>query len=78
MTETELAKLHTTAMGEERLRRNLRLTSGINPIKFCLNIITDPTAEITLKGKNLYVTLRNYRITIHSTSYTIITAHIIK
>lgn len=78
MTETELDKLHTTPMGEERIRRNLRLTPGINPLEFCLNIITDPAADIIRKGKNFYVTLRNYRITINCMTYTIITAHITK
>lgn len=65
-------------MGEERIRRNLRLATGINPLEFCRTIITDPAAIIVPEGKNLYVTLQNYRITIHRTSCSIITAHILK
>lgn len=73
---TNIEKIHTTKMGIDRIIRNLSLTS--DPIDFCKKIVLNPNARITEKGKNYYVTLDNFVITINKYSYTIITAHKIK
>lgn len=73
----ELEKLHTTPRGEQRIARNLDNRDG-NIMDTCRNLITDSRAIITSKGKNIYVTTGNIRLTINHNSHTIITAHIIK
>ena len=73
----DINKLHTTALGEERICHNLRLID-INPVDYCRTLILDPSSIITRSGKNFYVTCGAVRITINASSYTIITAHIEK
>ena len=68
-----LNKLHTTALGMERIRKNLSLTAP--------DIIAWSREEIIKsnyierKGKNWYVYTANAVITINAHSYTVITAH---
>ena len=73
-----LEKLHTTKLGEKRIRKNLSLPEDCDPVSFCQNIIKCPESEIYIEGKNWYVTIDNCIITINAYSYTIITAHRVK
>ncbi len=72
-----IEKLHTTEMGLNRIKKNLKL-SDIDVVEFCKNKILNPTCIIYKQGKNYYCEIDNLKITINSHSYTIITAHIIK
>lgn len=66
-------KLHTTEMGLERIKRNLGITE--DPVKWCRVRIMDKDASINRQGKNWYVVIDRYVITLNASSYTIITAH---
>ena len=72
-----LDKIHTTKMGYERIKNNLKL-NDIDIITYCKNIILNNNCLITRKGKNWYCKTNNIIITINASSYTIITAHKIK
>lgn len=69
-----LAKIHTTKLGTIRICKNLSLNEE-DIITWCKNQIKSSKAIITRKGKNWYITVDNYLITINASSYTIITAH---
>ena len=69
-----LEKLHTTELGEERIKRNLSLHTD-NVVEWCRGKITSSGAQIERKGKNWYVSADNCVITVNAGSYTIITAH---
>ncbi|MDE6833117.1 MAG: DUF3781 domain-containing protein [Ruminococcus sp.] len=66
--------LHTTELGVMRIKKNLSLKTD-NVVEFCRKKILDTSAIIEKSGKNWYITIENFRITVNSTSYTIITAH---
>lgn len=70
-----IEKLHTTNLGEIRIKRNLSLEHD-NVVAWCKAMITKPRAIINKRGKNWYVEVNGYIITINSHSFTIITAHI--
>ena len=71
-----LAKLHTTPMGVDRIRRNLGLGVDITDVVvWCKNQIESSAAAITRKGKNWYCRIGGCVITVNAYSYTIITAH---
>ena len=71
-----LDKLHTTAMGVERIRRNLELSDDVKDVvTFCRQKVLAPTANISRQGKNWYVKIDGCIITVNAYSYTIITAH---
>lgn len=70
-------KIHTTELGIDRIKRNLRLEND-DIVRYCKNKISDMTCNIYKQGKNWYCEVDNIRITIHSHSYTIITAHIME
>ena len=70
-------KIHTTEMGEKRLKKNLKLNTDL-VVDYCKKIILDKNCFIYKKGKNWYCEINNIIITINSYSYTIITAHINK
>lgn len=70
-------KVHTTNMGIDRIKRNLKL-DNIDVVEYCKNKILNPKCNIYKQGKNWYCEIDNIKITINSYSYTIITAHIIK
>lgn len=72
-----LARLHTTAMGEERIRRNLSLTAE-NVVQWCLEAIMSEDALCQRQGKNWYIDTAGCRITVNASSATIITAHKLK
>lgn len=69
-----LEKLHTTELGEIRIKNNLDL-DDIDVVKWCKEKISCQSAVITRKGKNLYVSTDGAIITVNAYSYTIITAH---
>lgn len=69
--------IHTTKMGVERIKRNLNL-KNIDVVEYCKNKILDKKCIIYKEGKNWYCTIDNIIITINATSYTIITAHLMK
>lgn len=71
----DILRLHTTPLGEERIRKNLRLSDNIDAVSFCRNFILDDCATYERKGKNWYITAGHVRITVNAGSLTIITAH---
>lgn len=78
MSENELieniAKLHTTKLGVERIRKNLSLDVD-DIVAYCKALICDPMAKIERRGKNWYICVDACEITVNASSYTIITAH---
>ena len=68
-------RLHTTPMGVNRIKRNLKLDTD-DVIGYCRNLILSPKCHIAQQGKNWYFKIENIRITVNSWSYTIVTAHI--
>ena len=78
MTGTELSalleNLHTTIMGEERIRRNAAPDED-DVIAWCRERITAPDAVIERRGKNFYITSGGCTLTVNAGSYTVITAH---
>lgn len=71
---SNLNQLHTTDLGAERIRKNLRLSTG-NVVSWCRETIKAPNVSITRKGKNWHITADSCEITVNAHSYTIITAH---
>ena len=72
-----ISKVHTTEMGIDRIKKNLKLNTN-DVVKFCKNKILDKNCNIYKQGKNWYCEIDNIKITINSYSYTIITAHLIQ
>lgn len=70
-------KIHTTKMGINRIKKNLKLDTK-DIVLYCKYKILDKNCNIYKQGKNWYCEIDNIKITINSYSYTIITAHIIK
>lgn len=70
-------KLHTTNMGLKRIINHLQLHTQ-DAIEYCKNLILDKRCQIYRRGKNYYCEINHTRITIHASSYTIITAHIVQ
>ncbi len=67
-------KVHTTKMGIDRIRKNLKL--DVNDVtEYCKSKILDKNCNTYKQGKNWYCEIDNIKITINSYSYTIITAH---
>ena len=74
---SNIGKIHTTKMGIDRIKRNLKLDTS-DVVNYCKNKILDKDCNIYKQGKNWYCEIDNIVITINSYSYTIITAHIKK
>lgn len=72
-----ISKVHTTEMGIDRIKKNLKLNTN-DVVEFCKNKILDKNCNIYKQGENWYCEIDNIKITINSYSYTIITAHLIK
>lgn len=70
----DVTKLHTTTLGEDRIRRNLGL-QGDDIINLCRCLVLDDNAVVTRKGKNWYVEVNHVRLTINANINTVITAH---
>ena len=73
---SNIDKVHTTEMGIDRIKRNLKLDTN-DVVEYYKNKILNKDCNIYKKGKNWYCEIGNIKITINSYSYTIITAHII-
>ena len=73
---SNIDKVHTTEMGIDRIKRNLKLDTN-DVVEYCKNKILNKDCNIYKKGKNWYCEIGNIKITINSYSHTIITAHII-
>lgn len=69
-------KIHTTNLGTDRIRKNLRMEIE-DVVAYCKKKILDQKAYIYKIGKNWYCETGDIKITINSHSFTIITAHII-
>ena len=70
-------KVHTTEMGIDRIKRNLKLDKD-DVVEYCKNKVLNKDCNIYKQGKNWYCEIDNIKITINSYSYTIITAHKLK
>ena len=70
-----IEKIHTTELGVGRIKRNLNLNTN-DVVEYCTELIKDENSTVTKKGKNYYVRLDNTEITVNSSSFTIITAHL--
>jgi hypothetical protein len=66
-------ELHTTPMGEWRIKRNLGLAAD-DVVAWCKQAVID-SKQIVRRGKNWYVYGNDYVLTINAHSNTIITAH---
>ena len=74
---SNIDKVHTTEMGIDRIKKNLKLNTN-DVVEFCKNKILDKNCNIYKQDKNWYCEIDNIKITINSYSYTIITAYLIK
>ncbi len=74
---SNIDKIHTTEMGMDRIKKNLKLNRD-DVVEYCKNLILDENCKIYKQGKNWYCEIDHVRITINSYSYTIITAHLLK
>ena len=72
----QVDKIHTTERGIERIRKNLKIDTD-DVVQYCVNKIWDERCVIYKQGKNWYCEIDNITITINSSSFTIITAHVI-
>lgn len=71
-----LESIHTTVMGECRIRKNLALGDDVHDaVDFCKKKISDPGCMIYRQGKNWYCEIAGIKITVNAYSFTIITAH---
>ncbi len=70
---SNIDKLHTTEIGIDRIKRNLKINTE-NVVKYCKEKILDNNCNIYKQGKNWYCEVDNIIITVNSYSYTIITA----
>lgn len=66
-------KVHTTEQGEIRIRKNLNI-NVTNIVDWCKEKIKS-SSNIERKGKNWYVYIDDFILTINAYSFTIITAH---
>ena len=67
--------IHTTNLGEERIKKNLNINDDV---VICLKkLIAAKDSVVYKNGKNYYCIINNTIITINSYNYCIITAHII-
>lgn len=69
-----LDKLHTTELGEQRIRKNLGFDVE-DVVEWARTQISLSSAVISRAGKNYQIAIGNISITVNAGSYTIITAH---
>lgn len=72
-----ITKVHTTEMGVDRIKRNLKLDTN-DVVDYCKQKVLQEMCNIYRQGKNWYCEIGDIKITINAYSYTIITAHKIK
>ena len=71
-------EIHTTPMGIDRIKRNLKLTCPDSAVVgWCKAKIAAPESEFLLKDKNWYITSGNAVFTLNKYSMTIITAKMV-
>ena len=70
---SHLDEIHTTSLGAERIRKNLNL--NITDIVVWSKPKIENANSIIRKGKNWYVHVDDFILTINAHSFTIITAH---
>ncbi len=58
-------KVHTTEMGVDRIKKNLKLNT-YDVVLYCKNKILDKNCNIYKQGKNWYCEIDNIKITINS------------
>lgn len=73
---SNIDKIHTTELGEDRIKKNLKLND--DAVNYLKGKLLDDRSIVYKEGKNYYCEIDNIRITINSYNYCIITAHIIK
>ncbi|MDR1867330.1 MAG: DUF3781 domain-containing protein [Treponema sp.] len=71
MNKICVEKLHPTALGAERIRRNLCLDAD-DVVRWCKQKIGNPNSHTLKKGKNWYIDGCMITVNVHSS--TIITA----
>ena len=74
---SNLHRMHTTVLGEERIRRNLGLAAA-DVVGWCAEQSRLPGSCIVRRGKNWYICTGACEITVNAHSYTVITAHRLK
>lgn len=74
---TNINKIHTTILGKERIKNNLKISNN-DEVEYIKKLIQNNNCVIYKQGKNYYCEINNIRLTINSYNYCIITAHIIK
>ena len=72
-----ISKIHTTSMGIDRIKKNLKIDAS-DVVNYLIDKIKNDKSKVYKNGKNFYIEIDNIIITINSYSYTIITAHIKK
>ncbi|MGV8883072.1 MAG: DUF3781 domain-containing protein [Rhodoglobus sp.] len=73
----QIDKLHTTRLGEMRIRRNLSLVAD-DVVSWCQDAVREcgtDESRVERRGKNWYVDCDGFVLTINAHSHTIITAH---
>ena len=68
-----LDKIHSTDLGVERIKKNLNINPE-NVIEWCKGKIQEAD-YVFRSGKNWYVHVEDFILTINAHSFTIITAH---
>lgn len=74
---SNIDKIHTTELGVERIKKNLKLDCDDVAAYFKAKVL-DKNCNIYKNGKNWYCEIENTKVTINSFTYTIITAHKVK
>ena len=69
-----LNHIHTTKLGEIRIKKNLTLETE-DVVEWCKMKIQSSDANVRRSGKNWYIEIDGCIITVNAYSYTIITAH---
>ena len=67
---SNIDKLHTTEMGIDRIKRNLKINTE-NVVKYCKEKILDNNCNIYKQGKNWYCEVDNIIITVNAIKATI-------
>lgn len=76
---SNLDKIHTTPLGQERIKRNLNLSINLEEVvPYCVKLMQECDATFRRQGKNWYVKYKDIELTINAYSFTIITAHRVK
>ncbi len=62
---SNIYKVHTTEMGVERIKKNLKLNTN-DVVDYCKKKVLDKNCNIYKQGKNWYCEIDNIKITINS------------